>query len=238
MKPSQLTIGVTTHNRKSILTKCASTWANLNQEHEYILYDDYSTEFDKEFINTMFPTWNKFRGEKNSGGADIAMGIIMDLFLDGGNDYLLLLDSDLITDPALSNFITSYADETDGFFSIFNTTENHPVIGNSGRWVYKNHVGAAGTVWRRDLVEEVRSNVPSGAGYDWRWSEYLMHRNIRIMVSEQSYVQHLGFCDGQNSRFLNGDFGINYYGYTPKTISFMLEELINNERKFLKNLTC
>ena len=236
MDCSQFTIGLTTFNRKNMLLRCVPYIHKLNPVHDYLVYDDCSTELSEEFLTTFFQNWRVFRASENSGRADFAISRLMDLFLETGKEYLVLLDSDLLIDPELSEFICDNAQNTDGFFSIFNTPA-HPTISEDGIWDLKSHVGSAGTVWSRELLKEVRSNVVATNKYDWDWSDYLLNTGRRILVSKRSYVQHLGFSNGQNAdNFLMGDLGINFQYYTPETLSIFLDEYLHSERNYLRSI--
>jgi len=113
MDASRITVGLTTFNRKNILLKCLPFINRLNPEHDYLVCDDASTEFSEDFIRLTFQKWRVFRSTQNSGRADYAMARLMDLFLQNGKDYLLILDSDLIVDPELSKFICDFAESTE-----------------------------------------------------------------------------------------------------------------------------
>jgi len=235
MDASKFTIGLTTFNRKNMLIKCFPSINKLNSAHDFLIYDDCSTELTEDFLKVFFQNWRVFRSNDNSGRADFAISRLMDLFLETGKDYLVLLDSDLLVDPELSEFVCDNAQNTDGFFSIFNTP-SHPSLSEEGIWDLKSHVGSAGTVWSRDLLREVRANVPTTHKYDWDWSEYLLKTGRRILVSKRSYVQHLGFSNGQNAdNFLMGDLGLNFQNYEKETLSIFLDEYLHNERAYIKS---
>lgn len=183
MQANHQTIGLTTFNRKDILLKCLIFFNHLNPRHDFIVCDDASTEYDEKILKSNISNWKIYRANTNSGRADFAMARLMDLFLELGRDYLLILDSDLIVDPELSDFMVTNAQNTDGIFSIFNAPL-HQSIGEDGFWIYKNHIGAAGTVLSREIVQEIRQNVPMSNQYDWDWSSYIVKSGRSIRVSK------------------------------------------------------
>ena len=236
MHPSNITVGLTTFNRKGILLNVLKTINNLDKSHDYLVCDDASTEYNDEFLKEIFHGWRVYRAEVNSGRADFAISRLMDIFLDTGKEYLLLLDSDLLIDPDITNFICKNAEKTEGIFSVFNTP-SHPTIREEDLWLIKPHIGSAGTVFRRDILSDIRKNVPPSKQYDWDWSNYLLEKNIPIKVSKRSYVQHLGFSNGENaSNFTMGDIGINFYDYTPFNLSVILDEYLIQERNYQRDL--
>ena len=235
MNPSQITIGLTTFNRKNLLLKCLPSIKRLHQDHDYLVCDDASSEMTEEFLKLTFQNWRVFRASQNSGRADFAMARLMDLFLETGKDYLVILDSDLLVDPELSTFMCNYAELTDGVFSVFNAPF-HPVISEDEVWAYKNHIGAAGTVLSRSLIKEIRANVTVTKQFDWDWSAYLIKTGRKIRVSKRSYVQHLGFSNGQNAdNFLMGDLGLNFQNYDKEALSIFLDEYLHSERSYIKS---
>ena len=181
MQASNFTIGVTTYNRKDILLKCLPTFRRLNPLHDFLICDDASTEMSESFLKELFSGWRVYRSIENSGRADYAMARLMDLFLATGKDYLVILDSDLLIDPDLSEFICNKAALTDGVFSVFNTP-SHRVTSEEGDWLIKDHIGAAGAVIKRSLVQEIREKVKVTNRFDWDWSEYLKKTNRKIIV--------------------------------------------------------
>ena len=57
------------------------------------------------------------------------------------------------------------------------------------------------------------------------------------MVSKRSYVQHLGFSNGQNAEnFLMGDIGLNFKNYDRETLSIFLDEYLHAERAYHKEI--
>ena len=54
MNASKFTIGLTTFNRKDLLLKCNPFVRNLNLEHDYLVYDDCSSELNEDFLKSYF----------------------------------------------------------------------------------------------------------------------------------------------------------------------------------------
>ena len=65
--------------------------------------------------------------------------------------------------------------------------------------------------------------------------DLLCFNGIDIYVSNRSYVQHLGFSNGQNSNnFLMGDLGLNFKKYDEENLQIILDEYLHSERQYLK----
>ena len=103
--PKDFVIGLTMFNRPDMLFKTIKSIKRLNMEHPILIYDDCSTEIDYSKILKEIPRASIFRGENNSGRADFSMALLMDLFLNTNSKYLILVDSDLIVDEEISEFV-------------------------------------------------------------------------------------------------------------------------------------
>jgi hypothetical protein len=84
--------------------------------------------------------------------------------------------------------------------------------------VRKDSIGAAGTVFTRAIVQSIVDNVKPSFKYDWDWCRYLSARGIRLFVTEQSYIQHIGIV-GQNCDAVQLiDYGLNFYPSNEDTL--------------------
>jgi len=180
------------------------------------IYDDCSTEFDKAFLTKLFPYAAEIKVRNRNVGASMNIFLIFRDFLKTNDDVLFMADSDLVFDPNCLTFIQNYFQYTDGFLSVYNAA-NHKsfaektIMGNV--YCEKEMVGSAGSVFSREIVKDLVSNLPhkNGLGYDWAWSHYLHNiKKTKMLVSKRSYVQHIGFygynCNGLSTM----DYGLNF----------------------------
>jgi hypothetical protein len=115
--------------------------------------------------------------------------------------------------------------QTDGILSLFNPP-SHAATGYRGAFVLKNTIGSAASFWRRDVVEKMLANVPTGEGWDWRFCDFLRDAGYRIYVTRHSLVQHVGFGVGQNSDVSKGDYGIGFSDSSCQNGYFLIEQSV------------
>ena len=120
----------------------------------------------------------------------------------------------MLVHPRFLEVVSCYLPNTDGVLSLYNSAmhpANRPVEIDGLACVEKEHVGAAAVAMSREVVRAIVTHVLPGKAYDWRWSKYLRDNGKRILVTRDSYVQHVGMhgynCDGGRSV----DFGLNFY---------------------------
>jgi len=229
MNEHSLTIGITTFNRRPLLETTAAALAQVRHldTARVLVLDDCSQEFGIDALHQLFPTADVQRSSENSGGADYAMHRLFERFVRTGSGYLLVLDSDLLASRNLvdrcARIIEADRDSAQTcLYSVFNTP-SHRGLRVEGPFVVKQTVGAAGTLWRHDLLADVLRHVPVSRKFDWDWSVYLTRRGVPIRVTRRSYVQHIGRI-GQNSRSFNGmDHGELFDDYKGVNLAFFLD---------------
>src|SRR5208282_6179181 len=166
----KVAIGIPTFNRSHIVEMHARSLSasRLGPDTIVIVIDDASTEYDIEFLKSIFPSRSDIRRRaKHSGGADLAIRDVMGQLLATDADALMLLDSDMLVAENFLEVGVSLLQESDGIISLFNTP-NHPSIGSRGPFVLKRTIGSAGSLWRRDVAEKTLAGVAPGKGWDWR----------------------------------------------------------------------
>lgn len=213
----KISISIPTYNRfENLLTlsKCFHSVKHIDKHHIRI-YDDESTAFSLHEIQSVFPDAKQItRNEKNLG-ADRNLYSLMVDFLKSDDDILLVCDSDLIMHPECLQFIENTIDKSDGVMSVYNSIR-HPYYDdlNNGL-VLKKSIGAAGSVYTRQMVELVIHSIPGKFSNYWDWaiSFYLTSIEKKIYVSKQSFVQHIGL-NGENNTILSLDYGVNYQPQT------------------------
>ena len=229
MSEPLITIGITTYNRRALLETVAQSLAQVNHMERARVWvmDDCSQEFDTEFLRRLFPQATVFTASRNSGGADYAMHRLFEHFVRNGQGYLLNLDADLLAsrnliDKCLQIIEAHRAAPAPALFSVFNAPR-HQAVGTDGEFLLKRTVGAAGTLWHRDLLADVLQRVPVSRKFDWDWSAYLTRQGVPIRVTPMSYVQHIGRM-GQNSRSLTGmDHGEQFDDYAGANLAVFLD---------------
>lgn len=222
-----LCAGIACFNRERLYYHTLDSLRESQLQADVIVFDDASTTIDHKITLGQIPSAQVFVNKANSGRADFAMRMLMSLFLQHSkSDYLLFLDSDLQISQALTDTLAGLLSSKahDGVFSIFNTP-SHPGESLNETWLIKKSIGAAGAVLSRSWVEKILEKVPPSTQYDWDWSNFIWRSNKKILCTKRSYVQHLGFGVGQNSRYRIGDYGVNFEAATPKQLTLILEEM-------------
>lgn len=211
----KIAIGIPNYNRLEDIARLSGSLKHVKQidSCEINIYDDKSTQYDTKVLEELFAGFanvNVHENKKNLG-ADLNIYHICKHFIDSDNDCLFLCDSDLILSPECLEFIETNIADTEGIMSLFNANE-HPSKGEiSEKFIVKHSVGSAGVVFSKELLKDIITNVPQENANMWDWSfcRYLNSKHVKIYVSRQSYVQHMGF-NGENANFLLYDYGKNY----------------------------
>ena len=212
----KIAVGIATFNRLNYLQITAHSLANCVGVADCAvrLYDDCSNEYGLDTLQKLFPDARTIVRREANLGADRNMYQMYKDFLNTPDDVLLTLDSDMLMRTECFDVIRQVLPHTDGILGLYNSAM-HPAgkqlaVGDM-QCVEKEHVGAAAVAMTRDIVAKIVENVLPGKSYDWRWSQYLRDQKLRIIVTHDSYVQHIGLhgfnCDGGRSV----DFGLNFY---------------------------
>jgi len=241
----KITIGIMTYNRPEYLNKLRESLLSVKsiEKCNIRLYDDNSPIWDNKNLKKFFPEAKEIvRSDKNLGPDKHMRKMFID-FLKTGDDVLVIADEDLLFHPDSIYFIIKNIKYTDGVMSLYNSYLHNEItetiIINSQKYISKKHIGAAGTVMERGIVEKIITNVPESIRYDWDWSNYLVKNNFRLLVKEDSYVQHIG-VEGYNSRKIVTDFGLNFYPgnkINEKYNTEFFQELIINRYEMLNYLS-
>ena len=207
-----ITFGICTYNRKEILLRSAKSLKSINRYSEINvrIYDDCSTEYDKCFLQNLFPEAKTIHVQKKNSGADKNTSVMYEDFLSSGDDILFNADSDILYSKDIVDVLENTLAKTDGFFSVFNTPA-HAVTGRCDSSILtKRVVGAAGCCLTREIAGIILENVTSREkSFDTKMCEVLRVKGKRILTTKKSYVQHIGVV-GQNTDFFSFDYGVGF----------------------------
>ncbi|WP_109432633.1 glycosyltransferase family 2 protein [Aggregatibacter segnis] len=238
----KITFAIATYNRQTYIDKMlASLKESVNIENINVrIYDDHSTEISEEYLAIKFPFAKSIIIREYNLGADRNSIEIYKDFLKTGDEILVNADSDLIYRPNWLEIILENLPKTDGVLSLYNSNK-HPFINeNNSNELFgeKLHLGNAGTVLSRSIVEKIINNLPDNTKYfDWEWSSLLKKEGIKLYCLYESYIQHIGIL-GQNNKGLINDFdyGINFIPESKINqiiISNFIDELFKENKEFI-----
>lgn len=207
-----ITIAIPTYNRYNLLKiMTASLYSSdLSIPYNIRIYDDCSTEYGLDELKQIFPNAASVNRNSSNLKADLNMFSFYKDFLLSSDKFLFNADSDIIFNKKWLLNGLELIDSTDGVLSLFNATSHQVKEIVNDKVCIKNSIGAAGTLFKRERVEEIVnyfSKLPNSeiSSFDWKWSDFLTKENIRIFCTNESYVQHIGYY-GQNTT-------IRYRGY-------------------------
>lgn len=153
-----------------------------------------------------------------------------------------MLDSDLLCHPLCIEMAERLLDKTDGILSLYNSTY-HKAYGritiDGEECLVKKTVGAAGLLMKRSIVQRIIANCPQSRTYDWDLSNYLSRNGIRLIVTEKSYVQHIGLHGTNTGSSSATDFGLNFYlndTQNEKILVDFFQDLILRKDKIIAEL--
>jgi glycosyltransferase involved in cell wall biosynthesis len=221
-------LGIPTFNRPHFVELHARSLcaARLPSDTIIIVVDDASTEYGVEYLESLFPKGSIIRRRaENSGAADHAVRNVMQHLLATDADAVMVLDSDMLVAEDFLEVSAQLLPQSDGILSLFNTP-SHPTYGARGPFVLKRTIGSAGTLWRRDVAEEMFASVPAGWKWDWRFCTFLVDAGYEICVTRNSLVQHLGFAAGENSSLRSGDYGVGFSDSTIRSGYAIIEQAV------------
>jgi hypothetical protein len=185
--------------------------SNLSVPHNIIIYDDCSSEYAITELKGIFPTAALIKRNEQNIKADRNTFQMYKDFLSTSDSSFFNADSDLIFHPQWLVKSLELLPETSGILSIFNSNYHVPLEIINETFCIKESVGAAGTLFTRNRVEEFMryfTSYEAGETFDYQWSKYFRDRKIPIYCTNKSLVQHIGYS-GQNSMFVF-DYGRNF----------------------------
>lgn len=226
-----ITIGITTYNRKNILSKMAESLylSNLDLPYNIRIYDDCSSEYSLDYLRKIFPdVKNIVRNEINLKANKNIYTMYKD-FLNSDDEYLFNADSDLIFSKNWLEKGLNFLHNTDGILSLFNAQNLKPVENINNDLCIKEKIGSAGSLLTRKCVSTIinhikLSDLDDASAFDFKWCELLRKNGRKIYCVRNSLVQHIGI-EGQNSGSHHFDFGIGFHIDNLRNGQFMQEAM-------------
>lgn len=170
--------------------------SDLSSSPNIRVYDDCSTNFDKNTLETLFPTAKTIKINNTNLNADKNMYQMYVDFLQTDDDYFFNADSDIIFNTQWLNNAITMIEKTDGILSLFNTAAHKPYTTIDDLFCLKYSIGAAGTFFKRDCVSYLLNyfdSLDKVRGFDWQWSEHLKNNGFKIYCVNKSLIQHIGY---------------------------------------------
>lgn len=211
----RISVGITTFNRFEYLQRAAHS-LYLSKQLDLCnirIYDDCSTDYTVTELKQLFPDAVQIVSRSTNLGADSNMHQMFLDFLETSDEVLVIFDSDLICRPDWIPFMIQYFADTDGILSLYNSMCHRPIkqlaIKGVPFW-QKEHIGAAGTILNRETVSYIVDSLQVVDGFDWAWSDLLRRQGKRLLVSEESYFQHIGLKGYNCNGFSTFDFAMRF----------------------------
>lgn len=245
----KIMFAMATYNRKETLETCIGSLSkidNLN-EIDLFVFDDCSSDYDYDFLQEKISFAKKIvRRDMNLKADKNIYNMYLD-FLNSEYDYLFETDSDMLFNKdiiyLLKQVISSMkSNQVISFYNSNNhdVSNERPIYINGIKFLSKKDIGSAGVLFSRLAIEKIVKNVDISngfSGYDYKWSEYLLNNGFSIYVSENSYLQHIGFI-GQNNDGIKGlDIGYNFTPTNNEDKDFLFrqyENIISNYTRFVQ----
>jgi hypothetical protein len=131
-------------------------------------------------------------------------------------------------------------DHTDGVMSLYNSVLHTGILDkfqiDNVSMLNKRTIGGAGAVFKKNIIKKILSELPPSNTFDWDWSDYLVKSGVRLLVTERSYVQHIGIVGFNSGNYFGGDlsgslcdYGINFIGgneHNEKVQGEFFDELV------------
>ena len=244
----KIMLAMATYNRKEVLEKTIVSLTQVKniEDVDIFIFDDCSTEYTKEDLKKMIPFAKQIVVRENNLRADRNMYQIQQDYINSNYDILLQVDSDVIFHKDFIEIIKSILSTQTKYpvFSLYNSS-NHPFVekGNSleiNKVIFKekHSIGGICVLFTdKNILKNILDNIPKerkSFAYDWYWSHKLQEKGTPVMVSEQSFLQHIG-VEGQNNKEIKGiDIGLNFTPTNINDLEFLLhhyEIVISNFAK-------
>ena len=233
----KIMLAMATYNRKEVLERTIVSLTQVKniEDVDIFIFDDCSTEYTKEDLKKMIPFAKQIVVRENNLRADRNMYQIHQDYINSNYDILLQVDSDVIFHKDFIEIIKSilYTQTKYPVFSLYNSS-NHPFVENRNPleinkiiFKEKHSIGGICVLFTdKNILKNILDNIPKerkSFAYDWYWSHKLQEKGTPVMVSEQSFLQHIG-VEGQNNKEIKGiDIGLNFTPTNTNDLEFLLQ---------------
>ena len=244
----KIMLAMATYNRKEVLERTIVSLTQVKniEDVDIFIFDDCSTEYTKEDLKKMIPFAKQIVVRENNLRADRNMYQIHQDYINSNYDILLQVDSDVIFHKNFIEIIKSILSTQTKYpvFSLYNSS-NHPFVENRNTleinkiiFKEKHSIGGICVLFTdKNILKNILDNIPKerkSFAYDWYWSHKLQEKGTPVMVSEQSFLQHIG-VEGQNNKEIKGiDIGLYFTPTNTNDLEFLLhhyEIVISNFAK-------
>ena len=241
----KIMLAMATYNRKEVLERTIVSLTQVKniEDVDIFIFDDCSTEYTKEDLKKMIPFAKQIVVRENNLRADRNMYQIHQDYINSNYDILLQVDSDVIFHKNFIEIIKSILSTQTKYpvFSLYNSS-NHPFVENRNPleinkiiFKEKHSIGGICVLFTdKNILKNILDNIPKerkSFAYDWYWSHKLQEKGTPVMVSEQSFLQHIG-VEGQNNKEIKGiDIGL----YLTPTNTNDLEFLFHHYEIVISN---
>ena len=223
-------LAMATYNRKEVLERTIVSLTQVKniEDVDIFIFDDCSTEYTKEDLKKMIPFAKQIVVRENNLRADRNMYQIHQDYINSDYDILLQVDSDVIFHKDFLAIVESILSTQTNYsvFSLYNSNNHLFVIG-----------GICVLFADKNVLKNILETIPKDRksfAYDWYWSHKLQEEGTPVMVSKQSFLQHIG-VEGQNNKEIKGiDIGLNFTPTNADDLEFLLqhyETVISNFAK-------
>lgn len=238
-----LVFGVATYNRSDVLAEMSASLRRSRIPGELevstVVVDDASTEYGLADLERHFPGSAMSRNRKNLG-ANGTMQVLFEKFLETDGTALAITDNDLLFHPDWISTLLEVWGESDGAVRLYNSAQNpttpHPAIAGH-RMLRADFLASAGFVVSRKHIEHVVASTPVTSVYDWAWSRELAEAGHRLLVTERSWIQHIGM-QGYNSDGVGFvDFGLNFLSGSvenERVVTAMVDSLLTRDHEMIQ----
>ena len=237
----KIMIAVPTYNRAKyieIVTKSLSECKFIN-DADVRVYDDCSTEFQIDFLEDRFKCINAKiikRNIKNSCVEENYFEMMKD-FINSNNDVMFICDSDLLLRPDSLEFLQNNFKYTDGFMSLYNS-DLHLTIEEGTCFSLKLDIGHAGMCMSKKIAL-LFTNLNKPKMGDFKMCNFMMRKNIRILVPKNSMVQYIGINGDHNSILTGVDYSSTFEPisqHNKQIINGFSPIIANTQTNFIKKL--
>ena len=232
----KIMLAMATYNRKEVLERTIVSLTQVKniEDVDIFIFDDCSTEYTKEDLKKMIPFAKQIVVRENNLRADRNMYQIHQDYINSNYDILLQVDSDVIFHKNFIEIIKSILSTQTKYpvFSLYNSS-NHPFVENRNPleinkiiFKEKHSIGGICVLFTdKNILKNILDNIPKerkSFAYDWYWSHKLQEKGTPVMVSEQSFLQHIG-VEGQNNKEIKGiDIGLYFTPTNTNDLEFLL----------------